>query len=644
MRWRGSIHFVPYGDAKSYAVNHVGIEQYLYGVVPRESPSSWPAEALKAQAVAARSYAYEDARTGKTLYCTTKSQVYAGYSRPGTVLEVASTNAAVDGTTGRVVWYGTETAPVKTFFSSCSGGHTASIQDVWVSSTPKPYYVGVADADTASPDYRWGPVGYSDATLASKLRAYDTNGGGGLDFSAPSPYVVSTLTLERASSGYVHHLTVKWSNGQSFRVPGTTLQSALGLKSSKYWITKSGTAGTLVTYQQADSRLAWVGPWHTARNADASRGSYAYTAYTSSQCVVRFTGTGVKWIGNRGPAYGMAEVWLDGVKVATVNQYSSKGARRITHYARTGLASGQHRLMIKAIRRKNSRSSGYSCSVDRIDVINGGLLEAETPVSAYQQNHARVALLGDWKESTSTAVSGGSHGWSLETGDVAVVDFFGSAFRWYGSRSSSYGSARVTIDGGTPHTVDLNSTSPLNQQLLFQASTSPSAAHHAVIQVLGPPSGGLGVVSVDRIDIVGGWLLDPRLPLKRVEDGSALLATTGAWSPGVVAGTSGGHHSISGTAAGSTMTLRFDGARISWIATKSKAYGKAAVIIDGTAVATVDLYSATKATKQVVFARSLSRGDHTITVKTLGTKNASSTGTYVTVDAFDVSGLALPPL
>jgi hypothetical protein len=352
----------------------------------------------------------------------------------------------------------------------------------------------------------------------------------------------------------------------------------------------------------------------------------------------------VQWIGNRAPAYGMAEVWLDGEKITTVNQYSARGARRITLFTRSGLASGEHQLVIKVINKKVAASSGYSSSVDRIDVINGSLLQAETPVSHYEQTHSRIALLGDWNESTSTALSGGSHSVSVEPGDLVVIDYFGRTFRWYGSTSSSYGAARVTVDGGASKTVQLNSASPANQQLLFEAATSPSTAHHVVIQVLGPSSGGVGAVSVDRVDIVGGWILAPKLPVKRLEESSPLITKAGQWTTSTVAAASGGRYAISGKGAGSTMTMRFDGTKVSWVATKSKAYGKAAVIIDGATVATVDLYSSTTKFKQTVFSRTLARGDHTITIKTLGTKNASSSGTYVTVDALDVTGLALPPL
>ena len=133
---------------------------------------------------------------------------------PGHAHEAASTNAAVDATKGKLVWYGSQTEPVKTYFSSCSGGHTANIEDVWTNASPKPYYKGVADADGASPYYTWTSPSYSAKTVADKIRALDVARGGGLDYSVAAPAVVTGIATERAASGYTHHVRITWSTGK----------------------------------------------------------------------------------------------------------------------------------------------------------------------------------------------------------------------------------------------------------------------------------------------------------------------------------------------------------------------------------------------------------------------------------------------
>jgi len=116
------------------------LDDYVRGVISAEMPSSWSAEALKAQAVAARTYAITTSvgGAGFDLYSDTRSQMYTGVSA-----ETASTDAAVAATRGQVVTF--NGAPAVTYFFSSSGGHTENIQDVWPGSTPEPWLVGVSD-------------------------------------------------------------------------------------------------------------------------------------------------------------------------------------------------------------------------------------------------------------------------------------------------------------------------------------------------------------------------------------------------------------------------------------------------------------------------------------------------------------------
>jgi stage II sporulation protein D len=152
-RYRGTIQVDRAGRRLS-AINVVGLEQYLYGVVPAEVPDDWPAEVLKAQAVAARSYALATRKTGGAfdLFPDVRSQVYRGVDE-----EEDSTNAAVDETAGQVLMHSGRI--VTAYFHSTSGGRTASVVDVWPNSRPTPYLVGVDDPyDSISPHHTWGPV------------------------------------------------------------------------------------------------------------------------------------------------------------------------------------------------------------------------------------------------------------------------------------------------------------------------------------------------------------------------------------------------------------------------------------------------------------------------------------------------------
>ena len=149
--YRGALVAVP-GSTGLVVVNRVALEDYLYGVVPREVVSSWHAEALRSQAVAARSYASFpcQATPSYDLLDTTSCQVYGGYAtRVGstvTALETSATNAAVQATVGQVVSLGGVVQ--RTEFSATNGGWT-------VASGPWPAQADPYDAVAGNTKNRW---------------------------------------------------------------------------------------------------------------------------------------------------------------------------------------------------------------------------------------------------------------------------------------------------------------------------------------------------------------------------------------------------------------------------------------------------------------------------------------------------------
>lgn len=149
-RWyRGRLLVMAAGNGAT-AVNYVELDHYLYSVVGGEMPSSWPAEALKAQAVAARSYVlYHRQRRHTPQYDigrTTTWQVYNGLAG-----EALSTQTAVTSTRHQVLTYNGQI--IEAVFHSSSGGHTENVEDVW--SQPIPYLRGVEDFDAGAPVYQW---------------------------------------------------------------------------------------------------------------------------------------------------------------------------------------------------------------------------------------------------------------------------------------------------------------------------------------------------------------------------------------------------------------------------------------------------------------------------------------------------------
>ena len=164
--YHGSLQFRANGAGGIDVVNWVGIEEYLKGVVPDEVPVDWHPHALRAQAVAARSYAVAQSAGGANeMYDDARSQVYGGVGA-----ETEATNSAVEDTFGLVVSYGRrkDAQVATTYFFSTSGGHTENVENVF-GGEPRPYLKGVPDpTDKGSPYHRW-QESYSQDQIDSVL-------------------------------------------------------------------------------------------------------------------------------------------------------------------------------------------------------------------------------------------------------------------------------------------------------------------------------------------------------------------------------------------------------------------------------------------------------------------------------------------
>jgi stage II sporulation protein D len=165
--YRGALETVPTeSDPGSLnVVNALAVDQYVKGVIPNESPPSWPTAELKAQAVASRSFALTAGVGGNDfdLYADTRSQVYKGLES-----EYSTSNAAAESTRGQVVEY--EGKIAETLFSACSGGHTESIQNVF-GGPAIPYLQGVPDPyDGECPLHEW-TLRFTGPEISDKLGA-----------------------------------------------------------------------------------------------------------------------------------------------------------------------------------------------------------------------------------------------------------------------------------------------------------------------------------------------------------------------------------------------------------------------------------------------------------------------------------------
>lgn len=162
-RYRGTFAFTPQGEI----VNTLPLEQYLYSVVSREMPHSWPAAALQTQAVVARTYVLQRSRPERDydLVPSEADQVYTGIDA-----EHPESTSAVDATSRQVLRFGEGFAQIA--YSSCCGGHTESNAAAW-GGTPLTYLGGVrCPYCSDSPWYTWQqtlPMQRVQSALGSRL-------------------------------------------------------------------------------------------------------------------------------------------------------------------------------------------------------------------------------------------------------------------------------------------------------------------------------------------------------------------------------------------------------------------------------------------------------------------------------------------
>jgi len=161
-RWRGAPSTVGSADGKMMLVTTIDVDQYLQGVVPLESPPSWPAAALEAQAIVARTFALAK-RSLSRAYDVRADESDQRWG--GVEAEHPATTAAIQSSRGKTVVF--NGGPASVFYSSCCGGHTADVSTVW-NGVPLPYLRGVDDPHCApAPDYRWSRAVSLDRAVAA---------------------------------------------------------------------------------------------------------------------------------------------------------------------------------------------------------------------------------------------------------------------------------------------------------------------------------------------------------------------------------------------------------------------------------------------------------------------------------------------
>lgn len=225
--YRGQLRLV-YNGSGIQVLNIVSLEDYAKGVLPSEMSPSWQPEALKAQAVAARTFALynkgkgHSASSGYDLCSSSHCQVYSG-----TAAETSTTNQAVDETYGQIMQYNNQ--PIYAAFHASSGGATENSEDVWGNYLP--YLRSVTDDDSKSPYHNWTSK-FTVAQVEKKLSSAG-KGVGNLQSIALVPVTGSGSVTGRSASGRAYGVKFIGTNGD-ITLTSEQVRRTFGLKSAMF--------------------------------------------------------------------------------------------------------------------------------------------------------------------------------------------------------------------------------------------------------------------------------------------------------------------------------------------------------------------------------------------------------------------------
>jgi hypothetical protein len=260
-------------------------------------------------------------------------------------------------------------------------------------------------------------------------------------------------------------------------------------------------AATVSRLQETDPSITYTGtavtPDWTA--FDASRGWSAGLAALSktpgAQATITFTGTGISWIGARGPQTGKARVTLDGV-VATVNTYSPTEQIQAEVFTQQDLADKSHTLTIEVTGEQDAASMSPLIVVDAFEVTMSG--------TRHQDTDPAIAYGAGWiQDNRDKAYSEGATAESETVGAQATITFTGTGIRWIGARGPQTGIARISLDGAFVEDFNTYAQTEGPQHTDFFKDGLANRTHTLTIEVIGKdPLSTNAWILIDAFDVI----------------------------------------------------------------------------------------------------------------------------------------------
>lgn len=373
------------------------------------------------------------------------------------------------------------------------------------------------------------------------------------------------------------------------------LETMLGFAALSTAVMASGPPPGYTRIEQDAAAVSYTGSWNNESSPAYSGGSAVASIDTGAEAQLKFSGTAVQWVGFSGPSTGMAQVFVDGIQVTTVNTESKQNTPQAVLYAVSGLTPAAHTLTIRVMKPGKGRQPG-GIWIDAFNVLP--LSSDTTPPTA-----------------TLTAPQNGSTVSGTVSVSADASDNVGVTSVQFELDNAPLGPALTA----PPYTINWDTTSVAN-------------GAHTLAAVARDAAGNIGSSQTVSVTVSNSS------STTRIEQDNPAVSYTGTWYTASDPTVSGGTATES-TQPGATATLTFNGTQVSWIGYRcSCAAGIATVSVDGSAPVQVDTYSAVTQPQAVVYTSpALPAGTHTLSITVTGEYDRAGNTAYVVVDAFDVT-------
>jgi Fibronectin type III domain/WD40-like Beta Propeller Repeat len=373
-------------------------------------------------------------------------------------------------------------------------------------------------------------------------------------------------------------------------------------------------------YEDTDENILYSGNWTEENDANYSDGSAHYSDTVGDTFSVTFTGNQFSLYYASYINHGIADIYIDDVKIASLNQYSASQEYQKRWQSDILDSNGQHVLTIE-------HASGAYIDIDAIEIVD---IEIPDPVGpgTYENNDTNIVYVGDWTTYNAASASGGSGRYSNTIGNYALLRFTGTQVTLKYTANVNNGNAEIRIDGQLVDTLNQNAGSLSYQQEWASPFLGDEGPHTITI------THATGVI----IDVDALIVSNPVAPgLGTYEEDNPNIVYTGNWLSWDDTNASGGAI-VYTNAPGASASFTFSGRQVTLVYNSYLNRGNIAISIDGGNPVLVNQHSDSLSYQDEWHSSVVAEGIHTVTLSHPGGTH------FIDIDALVVSSAeSVPP-